>query len=112
MGIWIHNLESVWNKFLNVCGVNLWQLFSQLVCVPYEWRLKILFIVIINAAVSVLTEVRNSNRKKKNTDLLSVFLRGLVCFCLEGFSSQNISGRGPLFSFKVDISKNILPGWV
>uniref|UniRef100_A0A8B9CDN7 Polyamine-transporting ATPase 13A3 n=1 Tax=Anser brachyrhynchus TaxID=132585 RepID=A0A8B9CDN7_9AVES len=42
------------NKFLNVCGVNLWQLFSQLVCVPYEWRLRILFIVIINAAVSTV----------------------------------------------------------
>uniref|UniRef100_A0A8B9TEF5 Polyamine-transporting ATPase 13A3 n=1 Tax=Anas platyrhynchos TaxID=8839 RepID=A0A8B9TEF5_ANAPL len=46
----------IWNKFLNVFGVNLWQLLSQLVCVPYDWRLKILLIVVINAAVSVLTE--------------------------------------------------------
>lgn len=65
MGIWFHNLESVWNKFLNVFGVNLWQLLSQLVCVPYDWRLKILLIVVINAAVSVLTEVRNSDGEKK-----------------------------------------------
>uniref|UniRef100_A0A8B9TCV0 Polyamine-transporting ATPase 13A3 n=1 Tax=Anas platyrhynchos TaxID=8839 RepID=A0A8B9TCV0_ANAPL len=30
--------------------------FLELVCVPYDWRLKILLIVVINAAVSVLTE--------------------------------------------------------
>ena len=30
--------------------------FSQLVCVPYEWRLRILIIVIVNAIVSVLME--------------------------------------------------------
>uniref|UniRef100_A0A803Y7P4 ATPase 13A3 n=1 Tax=Meleagris gallopavo TaxID=9103 RepID=A0A803Y7P4_MELGA len=35
----------------------------ELVCVPYEWRLRILIIVIVNAIVSVLMEVRNSNGK-------------------------------------------------
>ncbi|XP_074690025.1 polyamine-transporting ATPase 13A3 isoform X2 [Strix aluco] len=30
--------------------------FLELVCVPYEWRLRILIIVILNAIVSVLTE--------------------------------------------------------
>uniref|UniRef100_A0A8C2TMZ7 Polyamine-transporting ATPase 13A3 n=1 Tax=Coturnix japonica TaxID=93934 RepID=A0A8C2TMZ7_COTJA len=35
----------------------------ELVCVPYEWRLRILIIVIVNAIVSVLMEVRHSNRK-------------------------------------------------
>uniref|UniRef100_A0A8C3PQR8 Polyamine-transporting ATPase 13A3 n=1 Tax=Calidris pygmaea TaxID=425635 RepID=A0A8C3PQR8_9CHAR len=30
--------------------------FLQLVCVPYEWRLRILMVVILNAIVSVLTE--------------------------------------------------------
>ncbi|NWT41212.1 AT133 ATPase, partial [Chroicocephalus maculipennis] len=30
--------------------------FLELVCVPYEWRLRILIIVILNAVVSVLTE--------------------------------------------------------
>uniref|UniRef100_A0A669PN08 Polyamine-transporting ATPase 13A3 n=1 Tax=Phasianus colchicus TaxID=9054 RepID=A0A669PN08_PHACC len=35
----------------------------ELVCVPYEWRLRILIIVIVNAIVSVLMEVRNTNGK-------------------------------------------------
>ncbi|NXX87004.1 AT133 ATPase, partial [Urocolius indicus] len=30
--------------------------FLELVCVPYEWRLRILIIVVVNAIVSVLTE--------------------------------------------------------
>ena len=48
----------------------------ELVCVPYEWRLRILIIVIVNAIVSVLMEVRNSNEKCL---LLSVSPRLFVC---------------------------------
>lgn len=71
--------------------------FSQLVCVPYEWRLKILIIVILNAIVSVLTEVRNSNGK--NAFLLSrFFFPGYVfVFCLEGLSLQCASVSGHCF---------------
>ena len=43
--------------------------FSQLVCVPYEWRLTIVIIVVLNAIVCVLMEVRNSGGK--NACLLS-----------------------------------------
>lgn len=53
-------------------------LFPQLVCVPPEWRLRIVIIVILNAVVSVLTEVRNPNGK--NASLWSVsFFRVHVC---------------------------------
>lgn len=52
--------------------------FSQLVCVPYEWRLRILIIVVLNAVVSVLTEVRNSNGK--NASLLSGVFFQSACF--------------------------------
>lgn len=38
-------------------------LFPQLVCVPPEWRLRIVIIVILNAVVSVLTEVRDPHGK-------------------------------------------------
>lgn len=73
--------------------------FSQLVCVPYEWRLRILIIVILNAIVSVLTEVRNSNGK--NPCLLSGFFSGYVfVFCLEGLSSQPASVSGHCFLVK------------
>lgn len=74
--------------------------FSQLVCVPYEWRLRILIIVILNAIVSVLTEVRNSNGK--NACLLSVFFFSgyMFVFCLEGLPSQHASVSGHCFLVK------------
>lgn len=45
-------------------------LFPQLVCVPPEWRLRIVIIVILNAVVSVLTEVRNPHGKNASKHFL------------------------------------------
>uniref|UniRef100_A0A8C5GP46 Polyamine-transporting ATPase 13A3 n=1 Tax=Gouania willdenowi TaxID=441366 RepID=A0A8C5GP46_GOUWI len=33
--------------------------FLEIVCVPFEWRLKLFFLIIVNAAVSVVVEVRH-----------------------------------------------------
>lgn len=79
MYVWIYNLEPVLNARFNYwiyVVLTSGNFFSQLVCVPYEWRLRILIIVIVNAIVSVLMEVRNSNEKCL---LLSVSPRLLVC---------------------------------
>lgn len=74
------------------CG----NLFPQLVCVPPEWRLRIVIIVILNAVVSVLTEVRNPHGK--NASLLSVpFSRCTFVFYFEGHSSQHASMSGCCF---------------
>lgn len=79
MYVWIYNLEPVLNARFNYwiyVVLTSGNFFSQLVCVPYEWRLRILIIVIVNAIVSVLMEVRNSNEKCL---LLSVSPRLFVC---------------------------------
>uniref|UniRef100_A0A8C9ESL4 Cation-transporting ATPase 13A3 n=1 Tax=Pavo cristatus TaxID=9049 RepID=A0A8C9ESL4_PAVCR len=48
-------LNARFNYFISVV-ITSGNFFSQLVCVPYEWRLRILIIVIVNAIVSVLME--------------------------------------------------------
>lgn len=52
-------------KFLKNCLFNILllmttSLFIQIVCVPFNWRVNLFLIILVNAAVSVLVEVRHT----------------------------------------------------
>lgn len=52
-------------------------LSEQIVCIPFEWRLKLFLIIVINAAVSVLVEVRRTLQHMVAVDVFLMF-----SFCL------------------------------
>lgn len=52
----------------------------QIVCVPYEWRIKLFIIILVNAAVSVVVEVRNTLEHRVTVD---VFLMSSFCFFMQ-----------------------------
>ncbi|KAM3620287.1 uncharacterized protein V6R79_021142 [Siganus canaliculatus] len=55
--------------------------FLEIVCVPYEWRLKLFLLIVVNAAVSVLVEVRPTLEHMVPVDVFScsVFVFHAVC---------------------------------
>lgn len=57
----------------------------QIVCVPFEWRVKLFLIVLVNAAVSVLVEVRHTHtltHKETKIGCFSFFSCLVLVVCL------------------------------
>lgn len=57
----------------------------QIVCVPFEWRVKLFLIVLVNAAVSVLVEVRHTHtltHKETKIECFSFFSCSVLVVCL------------------------------
>lgn len=57
----------------------------QIVCVPFEWRVKLFLIVLVNAAVSVLVEVRHTHtliHKETKIGCFSFFSCSVLVVCL------------------------------
>uniref|UniRef100_A0A7N6AM14 Cation-transporting ATPase n=1 Tax=Anabas testudineus TaxID=64144 RepID=A0A7N6AM14_ANATE len=52
----------------------------QIVCVPFEWRVKLFLIILVNAAVSVMVEVRHTCNHIVTVD---VFLMFSFCFFMQ-----------------------------
>lgn len=53
-----------------IVGVSL-SLSVQIVCVPFEWRVKLFLIILVNAAVSVVVEVRHTLQTHGNSRCFS-----------------------------------------
>lgn len=52
----------------------------QIVCVPFDWRVKLVLIIIVNAAVSFVVEVRDICKHIATVDL---FLMFSFCFFMQ-----------------------------
>uniref|UniRef100_A0A8D0B4R9 Polyamine-transporting ATPase 13A3 n=1 Tax=Sander lucioperca TaxID=283035 RepID=A0A8D0B4R9_SANLU len=51
----------------------------QIVCVPFEWRVKLFLIILVNAAASVLVEVRHTLQHMVTVDVFLMFSFSYKC---------------------------------
>lgn len=54
------NYHALFSRLVSPSRVSLWISCLQIVCVPFDWRLKLFALIVVNAAVSCLAEVRHA----------------------------------------------------